>query len=165
MTKITLETTLPIPFEKWIEQSGRFAGKGENIISNNMPIKLTDANDNRHASIEVSYSKPLNSGFEGTVTYKQHYKTTEMYQERDKDFNPVGEPVERDILKERTMISYKMILTVLEIESLLDSTLAIIPDTVAGYFNREIIAIGLIALENVEVNKTFNLSKGEIIVK
>ena len=165
MTKITLETTVPINYTQHLEQGGRFAGKMENTILNNMPIKLANESDYRHASIEISYSKPLNSGFFGTVLYQMHYRTTEKYQEYDGIFNPIGEPVDRDVVKAHKMISYETTLTALHIESLLDAILSQIPDTVTGYFNREKMAIGLIALADAESFNTFNLAKGQIVIK
>jgi hypothetical protein len=165
MTKITLETTVPINYAQHLEQGGRFAGKMENTLLNNMPIKLLNENDYRHASIEISYSKQLSSGFEGNIMYRMHYKTTEKYQERDDDFNIIGEPEDREVIKSHNMINYKMILTALQIQDLLDAALVNVPDTVTGYFNREEMAIGLIALEHVEKFNTFNLAKGQIIIK
>lgn len=165
MTKITLETTVPINYAQNLEQGGRFAGKMENTIINSMPIKLADENDYRHASIEISYSKPLSLGFEGDIMYKMHYKTTEKYQERGEDFLPIGEPIDVDVVKAHKTINYKMNLTAGTIEFLLNAAMLKVPDTVIGYFEREKMAIGIIALEDVENFKTFNLAKGQIIIK
>ena len=162
MTKITLETTVNINFTAWVEQAKRFAKITDKVKSNNLALdELTSGK----ASIEILYKSPLNNGFDGEITYLQHYKRTIKEQQYDDNFTPIGEPVEKQIDATHKVIEYSQFIDKATIEYLIDQALLLIPDTVTGYFAREQKAIEMICLRNAQDFFTFNLASDQMVVK
>lgn len=155
--KITIQTIPSIDFTAWIEQAKRFAKIDDVVSVRNMPL---DTDTSKHASIEVEFDKLLSLGFEGTVTYKQHYTKTEPYQEYDDvTLEPIGDPVDRQVDATHTIVKYKQKLTATEVEYLLEQADKAVPVEVTGRFARENYAISLIVMQEVVDNYTFNLKK------
>ena len=162
MTKITLQTTVDIDFTAWVEQAKRFAKITDKVKSNNLAL---DEASSGKASIEIVYKTPLSSGFNGEITYLQHYKKTIQHQEYDNNFQPIGEPVEKQIDATHKVIEYAQFIDKATIEYLIDQALLLIPDTVTGYFAREQKAIEMICLKNAQDFFTFNLASDQMIIK
>tara|TARA_R110000772_G_scaffold85014_2_gene178987 strand:+ start:797 stop:1285 length:489 start_codon:yes stop_codon:yes gene_type:complete len=161
MTKITLETTVNIDFTKWVDQAKRFAKITDKVKSNNLALdELTSGK----ASIEIVYKEPLNNGFNGEITYFQHYTKEIQEQQYDDLFNPIGEPITKTVDAKHKVIEYSQFIDKATIEYLIDQTLLLIPESVTGYFAREQKAIEIICLKNAQDFYTFNLANDEIVV-
>lgn len=155
--KITIQTIPFINFDSWIAQAKRFAKITDDVMFNNMPL---DVSTSAHASIEVEFDKLLSLGFQGTVTYKQHYTKTEPYQEYDDvTLEPVGDPVDRQVDAVHEVVKYKQSLSANVIEQLIEQALQVVPSNITGRFARESYAIQLIVMQEVVSKFTFNLSQ------
>ena len=161
MNKITLQTTANIDFNAWVSQAKRFAKITDKVKYNNLPL---DVELYGVATIDIVYEKPLSSGFWGEITYTQHYKKRVEHQEFDEMFNPTVTTI-KEVEATHKVIEYTQVIDRNTIEYLIDQTLALIPESVTGYFNREQKAIEMICLKNAQDFYTFNLASDQIVIK
>lgn len=154
MSDIKLQTTVNVDFNTWIEQAKRFASISDVVSQNNMPI---DTPTSGKAIIEISYNTPLHNGFNGRVCYFQNY--TKTFDSALLDENGLPTETTEQITKNvrHKIIDYNMVLSVVQIEFLLDQAIENVPSEIQGYIKRQQAAVGLIALQDVIVHRTFNL--------
>ena len=163
MAQIILKTTEPISYSQWIAQAGRFNKPGERFLNNPMPIKVADTNDDRFATIEIAWDKPLEDGFRGVITYRQHYAVIETTQDYDDDMiTPIGEPYEKEVVKSHQMVKYNMAMSAAQMNALISAAMPNVPVEITGFFDRLIYCIGIIAIADAESYNTFELGSGKL---